>query len=81
MVLATPGQTINSSQFIFWEHYHSFISTTKGLHYFLQGLAFNPVLGVLHQKCTCVVSPSLSTHLSRVPRKSKRKGQVSNRLL
>lgn len=76
MVFATPG-----CQFIVWEHYHSFISTTTRLHSFRQGLTVHPVLGVLHQKCTYVVSPSISTHLSRVPKKSKRKGQVSNRLL
>lgn len=76
MVFAIPD-----CQFIVWEHYRSFISTTKRLHSFLKGLTVHPVRGVLHQKCTCVVSLSISTHLSRVPKKSPRKGQVSNRLL
>lgn len=65
MVFAIPD-----GQFIVWEHYHSFISTTKKPHSSLKGPTVHPVLGVLHQKCTYAVSLSISTHLSRVPKKS-----------
>lgn len=76
MVFAIPD-----GQFIVWEHYHSFISTTKKPHSSRKGPTVHPSSGALHQKCTCAVSLSIEPSLIWVPKKSPSKGQVSNRLL
>lgn len=68
MVFAIPD-----GQFIVWEHYHSFISTTKKPHSSRKGPTVHPSPGALHQKRTCAVSLSISAHLSGCQRKVQAK--------